>query len=569
MRNLTTVLLRATLLLFAFLATNSMLAYDVEIDGIFYDLKNSTATVTYDGIYQTSSCGGDVVIPSSIVYNGMKYTVTTIGKSAFSSSNITSVDIPNTVTNIEKDAFYGCTSLSSVNLPNTITAIKSSTFCNCRSLSSIQIPNSVITIGDWAFSGSGLTSIDIPNSVIAIGYHAFHDTPWYEKQPDGVVYAGSFVYKYKGDVPENTSIIIKPGTRGIVTYAFLRCENIVSIEFPNTLRYIGEDAFSGTTWYKNQPEGLIYAGQVALHYKGTVPPNTDLVIKDGTLAIGEGAFFIENYLGYDDNYDDGLMSVTIPNSVKYIGYVAFIGCDNLRRVIIGNGVEEMGRMAFSENKNLTDVTISEGVKVIGEQMFASCTSLRKIIIPNSAEVIRYRAFGEFDDSGDIYLNGCISLTDVTIGSGVKTIESYAFSGCSSLPNITIPANVKTIKENAFLGCKALTQVTCLATIPPVLEDVSCFDEDNYTEAILYVPKGSESDYMTAYGWKNFINIVGIDVHTDACDVNGDGVVNISDLNNVVNDILSGKGDPSMDVNVDGSVNISDINIIVQSILTTN
>ena len=46
-----------------------MLAYDVEIDGIFYDLKNSTATVTYDGIYQTSSCGGDVVIPSSIVYN--------------------------------------------------------------------------------------------------------------------------------------------------------------------------------------------------------------------------------------------------------------------------------------------------------------------------------------------------------------------------------------------------------------------------------------------------------------------------------------------------------------------
>ena len=84
-----------------------------------------------------------------------------------------------------------------------------------------------------------------------------------------------------------------------------------------------------------------------------------------------------------------------------------------------------------------------------------------------------------------------------------------------------------------------------------------------------MPKESELDYMTAYGWKNFINIVGIDVHTDACDVNGDGVVNISDLNNVVNDILSGKGDPSMDVNVDGSVNISDINIIVQSILTTN
>ncbi len=84
-----------------------------------------------------------------------------------------------------------------------------------------------------------------------------------------------------------------------------------------------------------------------------------------------------------------------------------------------------------------------------------------------------------------------------------------------------------------------------------------------------MPKGSESAYMLADPWKKFIHILGIDVHTDTCDVNGDGVVNISDLNNVVNDILSGKSDPSMDVNGDGSVNISDINIIVQTILTAN
>ena len=91
----------------------------------------------------------------------------------------------------------------------------------------------------------------------------------------------------------------------------------------------------------------------------------------------------------------------------------------------------------------------------------------------------------------------------------------------------------------------------------------------YTNATLFVPKGSEDAYKTAEKWKRFIHIVGIDVHTDVCDVNGDGVVNISDLNNVLNDILSGKGDSLMDVNGDGSVNISDINIIVQAILTSN
>ena len=527
MKNLTTVPLRATLLLLALFAAQTTMAYDVEIDGIFYNLKHETATVTYDSKYHTSSCSGDVVIPSSIVYNGMQYTVTTIGKYAFYFSNITSVDIPNSVTKIEDYAFSYCSSLTS-----------------------IQIPNSVRFIGSDAFFHSGLSRIDIPNSVTHINFGAFDETPWYDNLPDGVVYLGPYVYKYKGKetMPENTSITIKSGTIGICEGSFSNCENLVSIDFPNTLKYVGMEAFSRTPWHDNQPDGLIYAGQVAIHYKGAVPSNTDLTIKDGTIAIGDGAFSMENY-NYDCTYKpwyDGLVSVTLPNSVQYIGHLAFDGCDSLRKVIIGNSVEEIGEMAFPYNENLTDVTISEGVKVIGEQMFAGCTSLRKIIIPNSVEVIRYRAFGEFDENGYIDSEGCFSLTDVTIGSGVKSIESAAFS-----------------------GCKALTKVTCLATTPPLLEDVSCFDEENYTEAILFVPKGSELDYMMAYGWKKFIHIVGIDVHTDVCDVNGDGVVNISDLNNVVNDILSGKGDPSMDVNGDGSVNISDINIIVQSILTSN
>lgn len=527
-----------------------MQAYDVEIDGLFYNLKNSnyTATVTHDNFPSFRSYSGDLVIPSSIVYNGKQYTVTTIGKQAFHSGvELLSVVIPNTVTSIEREAFIYCNSLSSVSLPNTITAIKSSTFEGCSSLMSIQIPNSVTTINNNAFYGSGLTSIHIPNSITSIGYRAFDETPWYESQPNGVVYIDSFVYKYKGSMSENTSIAIKPATNGIAAYAFEGCENLMSIEFPNTLKYVGQDAFLGTEWYENLPDGLVYAGQVPLHYKGALPPNTDLVIKDGTISIGEEALFIEGY--YYDGYDDydGLVSVTIPNSVQYIGKLAFSDCHNLKRVIIGSGIEEIGEWAFAWNENLTDVTISEGLKVIGEQMFAGCTNLRKIIIPNTAEVIRYRAFGEIEEGGDwVASESCISLTDVTIGSSVKTIQ-----------------------EKAFSGCKAITKVTCLATVPPVMEDVSSFDEDNYTEAILFVPKGYELDYMMAYGWKKFIHIVGIDVHTDACDVNGDGSVNISDLNYVINDILAGKGDPSMDVNGDGSVNISDINFIIQTILSAN
>ena len=84
-------------------------------------------------------------------------------------------------------------------IPNSVTTIGEYAFHGCSDLTSVNIPNSVTSIGTYAFYGcSGLTSITIPNSVTSIGGGAFGDTGWYNNQPDGVVYAGKCVYKYKG-----------------------------------------------------------------------------------------------------------------------------------------------------------------------------------------------------------------------------------------------------------------------------------------------------------------------------------------------------------------------------------
>ena len=88
-------------------------------------------------------------------------------------------------------------------------------------MTSITIPNSVTSIGEVAFNGcTSLTSITIPDSVTSIGYDAFYNTSWYNSQPDGVVYAGKVLYKYKGTRPENTSIMISEGTKSITDHAF-------------------------------------------------------------------------------------------------------------------------------------------------------------------------------------------------------------------------------------------------------------------------------------------------------------------------------------------------------------
>ena len=152
-------------------------AYDVEVDGIYYDLKSDTksAEVTYR--YGYTSYTGDITIPSSIQANGDDYSVTSIGYGAFEGcSGLTSVIIPNSVTSIGDGAFEGCSGLTSVTIPNSVTSIGYRAFSDCSGLTSVTIPNSVTSIGDNAFEGcSGLTSVTIPNSVTSIESDAFYN----------------------------------------------------------------------------------------------------------------------------------------------------------------------------------------------------------------------------------------------------------------------------------------------------------------------------------------------------------------------------------------------------------
>ena len=136
-----------TTLILSVLFSISASAYDVEVDGIYYNFYGTTVTVTSGKKYS-----GNIVIPESITYKGSKYPVTSIGGSAFSGcSGLTSVTIPNSVTSIGDYAFYECSGLTSVTIPNSVTSIGEYAFSRCSSLTSFTIPNSVTSIGFGAF----------------------------------------------------------------------------------------------------------------------------------------------------------------------------------------------------------------------------------------------------------------------------------------------------------------------------------------------------------------------------------------------------------------------------------
>lgn len=334
-------------------------AETVEIDGIFYELysKEKIAEVCRPYYYYYY---GDIVIPSNVTYKDENYRVTAVGSMAFNGcinltsvnisngvtiinvgafngcTGLTSVTIPNSVKDIRTEAFKGCTSLSSVNIPDGVTIIEVRTFQGCSSLSSITIPISVTSIYDQAFQGcSSLTSVSISNELTTIGVLAFQGCS------------------------SLTSVTIPKSVTYIGSRAFSGCSNLNAINLPTSLTEVGELAFDGTAWYESQPEGVVYIGNVLYNYKGTMPMNTSISIKEDITCIANYAF----------NNCNNLTSLIIPTSVTNISRGAFYGCSSLFAIVLHNSV-----------------------KIIEGESFCGCSSLESISIPNSVEYIRDRAF---------------------------------------------------------------------------------------------------------------------------------------------------------------------------------
>ena len=189
---------------------------------------------------------------------------------------VTSVNIPDAVTVIGDHAFYGCRNLSSITIPNGVTSIGMAAFMSCWGLRSVTILEGVTYIGHNAFwNCNSLSTVILPNSLTSIG-------------------SGAFAY----------------------------CYDLSSITIPNNVSSIGYGALNGTLWFDNQQNGLVYAGNVAYKYKGEMPDDTKITLKDGTLGIAGGAF----------SECSGLTSITLPYSVTNIGYWAFEKCYGLKEI---------------------------------------------------------------------------------------------------------------------------------------------------------------------------------------------------------------------------------------------
>ena len=376
----------------------------------------------------------DVVIPDRI--DNKK--VTSIADSAFREKSITSVVFGQYVESIGNYAFFSCRSLNKLDFSK----------------------SSVKTIGKYAFTVcKSLESIEFPDSLESIGYGAF------SAYTNG--YRGSYV------ASSLKSIKFGSGLKSIADYAFYENRALNTVKFTGVaLTSIGYQSFYNTAITELDLSGTDASiGTSAFSNCNSL----ETVKLSGVKTIGQNAFYncrkltsvelSENLTIIESGVFQScvaLKNIEIPDSVTTIGDNSFKDCTELETVTIGKGCTSVTASAFTADFNLVKFDVSkdnenytsvDGVLYNKEKTAVVCypKSLSgEYVIPDTVTSIEKAAF-----------ENCNKLTKITIGSGVETVNPYAFNQCNLLATVVFKdsdtANKK-ICERAFYYCGSLTEV---------------------------------------------------------------------------------------------------------------
>ena len=352
-----------------------------------------------------------------------------MGSSAFGNCDgLTQIEIPKSLDiggNYYLGAFSDCANIKKVTFERGTTKIASSLFCGCTGIEKIDIPDTVTIIQDYAFKEcKNLSTVNIPESVTEIGSKAFYECISLSNVniPDSVTKIGGYAfYQCKNLV----NVILSKNLEKMDCNAFGNCDGLTQIEIPKSLD-VGGDYYSGA-----------FADCANLK---------KVTFERGTTKIASNLL-----CGCT-----GIEKIDIPDTVKVIQVCAFKECKNLSTVNIPDSVIEIEGWAFESCSVLTKIGIPNQTLSIAGAAFRNCTSLTDIHLPSMLKAISSSTF-----------EGCKKLTTINFPSTLTMIGNSAFSGCESLPEAILPSGVEKIESNAFKNCKAMKKAVVPDTVSSI------------------------------------------------------------------------------------------------------
>lgn len=514
-------------------AFNTNQRYTIDNMGYYLDQDHKVAACT--GLEVQDADVTDLVIPSTVRYNGVTYAVVALYDNRYNQNKVRTLTLPRTLRHINDYGLSDYRAITDLEIPANVERMGNDVVYNCPQLRRIKVNAEVpptlgslnheyyyyrITIPRESFHAYRLANawnnrtvliggdegVTVSTGKIAAGDlgHVVIEEAGYLQEVNKLIIEGELNADDWSKIKQMTNLTELDLSKALIDEipgsAFGDRWAINKVLLPPTLKKIGTYAFQGTALTSvNIPDNVETIEEYAFSNARQLQ---EVHLPDSLTSLGRYAFVscrslrtvkiptkLKEIPWYTFDGCNSLQSVELHDSITGIGDYAFRNCD-LREITLPKSTTWVGGYAFNGNSNLSKVTLNEGLIDIWAYAFQD-TAIDTLNCPSTLRNIYNSAFA-----------GCRNLRQINLNEGLTRIETYALAN-NKATEIVLPSSLEYCAGGAFDDCDSLVTIEARSVMPPNTGSGCPLRSSDLTKAVLYVPVWSLAEYQLATGWNQF------------------------------------------------------------------